>query len=229
MWFDDVSYDSWAALWRDYIRCGACSGIRTLTGSCPACGNSLHAGVPTLMRTKHGSERIITETFAGAEGRYEDWIYLIMLQREWQRPLTDQDRFLNIADTKRPSPRAVIVLIFWTYFETRIDRLMSEALRELPIFVRDDLLKRYSSVSARMERLFKIAFSSTYLTDLEDLGFGEIASLLSRVQSARNAFSHGKPEAISDALVNDLIATLKREHEGWIAVFNKRVAHKSSH
>ena len=34
---------------------------------------------------------------------------------------------------------------------------------------------------------------------------------------------HGHPEAIDDALVEELVAGLKDEHEGWIAVFNRRL------
>ena len=43
------------------------------------------------------------------------------------------------------------------------------------------------------------------------------------VQKCRNRFTHGHPEAIDDALVEELVAGLKNEHEGWIAVFNRRL------
>lgn len=33
---------------------------------------------------------------------------------------------------------------------------------------------------------------------------------------------HGNPEAIDDTLVRDVVTGLKDEHEGWIAVYNKR-------
>ena len=50
------------------------------------------------------------------------------------------------------------------------------------------------------------------------------------LHQSRNRFTHGHPEAIDDVLVEELVASLKDEHEGWIAVFNKRLyeARKSS-
>ena len=66
-----------------------------------------------------------------------------------------------------------------------------------------------------------MVFSTTYWVDLNDLGYGKVAALLGRVQKCRNRFTHGHPEAIDDALVEELVAGLKDEHEGWIAVFNK--------
>jgi len=180
------------------------------------------------MRMSDGSEHQIMPAFMGGEGRYEDWVYLIMLEREWLRPLTDADRFLNVAESSRPSARAIVVLVFWTYFETRVERLFREALRELPIAVTEDLLRRYASVGARLDRLYKIVFSTTYSADLEDLGFGAVSKLLVRVQQRRNDFAHGKPEAIDDSLVTDLVMALKDEHESWIAVFNRRAVRTSA-
>ena len=69
-----------------------------------------------------------------------------------------------------------------------------------------------------------MVFSTTYLADLNELGYGGVAQLLRRVQKARNRFAHGHPEAIDNALVEDLVAGLEDEHEGWIAVFNRRVS-----
>lgn len=59
-----------------------------------------------------GREVEIAPAFAGAEGRYEDWVYLKVLEREWKRPLADADRFLDISEPHRPSPRAVIAIVF---------------------------------------------------------------------------------------------------------------------
>ena len=85
------------------------------------------------------------------------------------------------------------------------------------------LLERHSSVGARMDRLYRVVFSSTYRGDLNDLGYGRVAALLKKVEQHRNRFIHGHPEAIDDALVKDLVVGLKDEHEAWIAVFNKRL------
>jgi hypothetical protein len=99
--------------------------------------------------TINGEEMVIHPTFAGAEGRYEDYIYLQMLQREWERPTAEFERFSHFADSEHPSARAALVLLFWGYFETRIERLHRTAMRALPKRVLDDQLRRYSGTIAR--------------------------------------------------------------------------------
>jgi hypothetical protein len=223
MWFEEFTDGkSWATLWCGYIRCG-CGGIQPTNSPCPACG----AAIPSdwlIVCHEDGSEDRVPCAFMGAEGRYEDWVYLQMLEREWLRPITDADRFLNIAEGSRPSARSIVILVFWTYFETRVERLLRETMRDLPSTVMEDLLRRYASVGSRLDRLYKILFSTTYWSDLKELGYSEVASLLERVQQRRNEFSHGHPEAIDDALVTEIIAGLKDEHESWIAVFNRRMS-----
>ncbi len=160
----------------------------------------------------------------GAEARYEDWVYLRMIEREWKRPLTDIDSLSDIPESKRPTARAALVLIFWIYFETRIDRLFREGMGHVPEAIQKDLLRRYATVGARLDRLYKIVFASTYWSDLMELGFENVVTLLQLVQMRRNEFAHGQPAAIDEKLITDLVAALKDEHEAWIAVFNKRVA-----
>jgi len=160
----------------------------------------------------------------GAEGRYEDWIYLQMLQREWDRPAADFDRFAHFSKDEQPSARAALVLLFWGYFETRLERLLRSAMRSLPISVLEDALQRYSSVGARLDRLYRIFFGLTYFDDLIACGYEEVAKLLRNVHTRRNEFAHGKPQAINDDLVTALVSGLKAEHEAWISVFNRRIA-----
>jgi len=162
----------------------------------------------------------------GAEGRYEDWVYLKMLEREWKRPLTDADQFSAIPSSKRPAARGVIVLLFWSYFETRVERLLRDSVRNIPGSIAEDLLRRYSSIGARLDRLYRILFATTYWLDLADLGFAPVSELLQQVQQSRNAFAHGQPEAINEALVLNLVGALRDEHESWIAVFNKRATQR---
>jgi hypothetical protein len=88
----------------------------------------------------------------------------------------------------------------------------------------DVLLHRYATVGARLDRLYKIVFASTYWSDLIELGFENVAKLLQLVQKRRNEFAHGQPAAIDERLITSLVAALKDEHEAWIAVFNKRAA-----
>ena len=223
MWYESLPSDrSWSSLWSEYIRC-ECGGIRTFEGQCPACGVDLPNPELAVVYDTDGKEYRVPPVFAGGEGRYEDYVYLMILEREWLRPVTDADRFHSIPEGHRPSARAIIVLVFWTYFETRIERLFRETAQALPKNILEDLLSRYSSVGARVDRLYKIVFSTTYWKDLDDLGYSNVSTLLKHVHTCRNSFVHGQPEAIDDALVEKLIEGLKDEHKSWIAVFNRRI------
>lgn len=223
-WFSQLGKDdSWARLWSGYITC-KCGGIRRHGETCSACQSPMPKYEGRTIQLEDGTEQYIPPAFAGAEGRYEDWVYLIMLEEEWFRPITDKARYMSISENSRPSPKAVIVLIFWTYFETRIDRLFKTMFDGLPEAISADLLQKYSSVGSRLDRLYKIAFGTTYWADLEELHFAPVADLLKRTQQSRNAFMHGHPEAINDSLVEELILALKDEHESWVSVFNRRKA-----
>ena len=222
LWYESLSDDqSWVSLWSGYVRCG-CGGICSTETQCPVCGEDPPNLDWVVVRDTDGNEYRVPPVFHGAEGRYEDWIYLRMLEREWLRPV-EADLYDSIPDDNRPSARAIVLLVFWSYFETRIERLFTETGEAVPEKVMDHLLDRYSFVGARMDRLYKVVFSTTYLADLNDLGYSKVAVLLRRVQKCRNRFTHGHPEAIDDALVEELVAGLKDEHEGWIAVFNTRL------
>ena len=173
------------------------------------------------MRDTEGKEYRVETATAGAEGRYEDWIYLRMLEREWLGP--QPELYDVLPENHRPSALAIMVLVFWSYFETRIERLFRETARAVPDKVMDHLLERHASVGTRMDKLYRVIFSTTYPADLNGLGYGQVAALLKRVQESRNRFAHGHPEAIDDALVEALVAGLKDEHDGWVAVFNERL------
>ena len=228
LWHEALpSGKSWASLWSDYIICGRCGGIRLLEGACGVCGDPLPSLEPQVARLADGREIQVTAAFAGAEGRYEDWVYLKMMEREWKRPVLDSDRFSGISSNDGPSPRASIVLLFWSYFETRIDRLLRAGLQEVPQRLLDDTLRRYSSIGARMSDFYRIAFGSTYKEDLEEVGHGQVWLNLAKIQERRNLFAHGQPQAIDDALVRAVVEMIKVEHEAWIAVFNKRAARTS--
>ena len=114
------------------------------------------------------------------------------------------------------------MILFWSYFETRIERLFREALREMPTRILDDTLRRYSAIGTRLNDFYRVAFDSTYRKDLEEVGHGEMWPHLSNIQERRNQFAHGQPQAIDDDLVKSVVEKLKVEHEAWIAVFNKR-------
>ena len=221
-WYESLPADqSWFSLWSAYVRC-VCGGIRPLEGPCPVCGKDAPHPDWVVVRDADGTELLVPPVFAGADGGYEDWVFLRMMEQEWLRA-TEADLYASIPEDHRPSARAIIVLVFWTYFETRIDRLFRETGRTVPRQVMAHLLDRYSGIGNRLDRLYRVVFSTTYRADLSDLEYGNVAALLKRVEACRNRFVHGEPEAIDDSLVDALVAGLKDEHEGWIAVFNRRL------
>jgi hypothetical protein len=184
--------------------------------------------VPSIEVEIDGVKQLIPSAFMGAEGRYEDYVYLAMLEREWKRPLGDADTFLTSSHDHGPSPRAAIGIVFWAYFETRIDRLVSEAMYALPDSVREYLLSSNSTISARLKRLYRTLFRTTYWADLDMLGYRPVTEFLRDVQRRRNRFAHGEPAAIGDDAVKRIVEMLEQEHHGWIAVFNLRAARRSA-
>lgn len=198
-WYESLPEGrTWDWLWFEYVRCG-CGGIGLPEGICSACGKRPSAMTSEMLPYKVGGEPSVRETFMGSEGRYEDFVYLQMLEREWARQ--DLDLYESIPEGNRPSARAIVVLVFWTYFETRIERLFRQTAWNVPPKVLEHLLERYPMVGRRITHLYKLVYSTTYLADLNAEGYGRVAELLRRVQEARNSFAHGQPRSIDDALV----------------------------
>ena len=219
LWYESLLDDqSWFSLWSAYVRC-ACGGIRSLDGPCPVCGAAPPRPEWMVVCDADGTEVRVSSALMGADDGFEDWVYLRILEREWLGPV-ETDLHASIPENHRPSVRAIIVLVFWTYFETRIGRLFRQTASAVPDQIMAHLLERYSGIGDRQDRLYRVVFSTTYRADLSDLGYGDVAALLKRVEGCRNRFMHGEPEAIDDLLVEELVAGLKDEHEGWIAVFN---------
>ena len=222
MWVDDLDPGkSWASLWTGYVLCGHCRGIRQLDRDCPVCQDPSPSLEPQTVVLSHSAEIQVCPTFAGAEGRYEDYLYLQMLEREWKRPVLETDSALYGGAGRSPSPRAAIVLLYWTYFETRMERLLRAGMEGTPASLVEDALDRYASIGARMDRLYRVVFGTTYGADLAEVGQATVWNYLCQLQKQRNAFIHGDPGAIDDALVTQVVQELKNEHEAWIAVFNK--------
>ncbi len=161
MWYEQLPKDkSWSGLWSGYTICGRCHGIRAVSGACGVCGDPPYDAKPYLVRDEKGKEFLVHPAVTGAEGRYEDWVYLQMIEREWKRPVLQEDRFPGSSPDAGPSPRASIVILFWSYFETRIERLLREGLRAIPSRILDDTLRRYSAVGTRLNDFYRVAFDS---------------------------------------------------------------------
>lgn len=219
MWFDDLPPGKgWSSLWHGLSLC-SCGAI-LLGDECSVC-HVKPCYTPIEIVDESGQRHSIPHASMGAEGRYEDWLYFDLMQREWLRPASAAAE--GMLQHKQISERAPVVLLFWTYFESRIERLVRLGLGQMSDALREDVLARYSSIGARMDRLYKLAFGTTYFDDLRAVNAGAIASLLADVQKRRNEFSHGQPAAISDDLASRVVAALKDEHLAWIAVFNRRI------
>ena len=75
---------SWSTLWSPY-ECCACGGTRASAAVCPVCEEPATEREWVTLRDADGGEVRVPPLVAGAEGRYEDWVYLRMLEREWLR------------------------------------------------------------------------------------------------------------------------------------------------
>src|ERR1700728_1057873 len=83
VWYEQLPHGkSWSSIWSDYTICGRCRGIRVFEGPCRICGDAPFSTEPTLIRDHNGKEYLIPSAFMGAEGRYEDWVYLGMMERD---------------------------------------------------------------------------------------------------------------------------------------------------
>ena len=185
------------------------------------CGATLPTGNQKIA-LPDGSEITVGLALMGGERAYEDYIYLSLLQREWNRMQRDMQTLDQPRHTTDISLGAPVVLIYWTYFETRIDRLWADALRDLPSPLSKDLLSRYSSIRSRLGSFYKTVFNTTYYADLECFGYADLAGFLSHLMEKRNRFAHGDPRSINDELAEKVVRLLKREHEAWIAIYNHR-------
>lgn len=222
MWFESLPQGSnWTSLISDYVLC-RCSGIRTIDLACPVCGSGPYDISPQIFVDSTGAIHEVRPAFPGAEGRPEDYQLLTLMEREWRRP--PQESASESWLTGGMSNRATLVLLYWTYFESRMIRLVDIGLRGLPLGVGGDLSARYDSVSSHMKQLYQILFGVSYLEDLIAVKAESIGGHLARVQDARNRFVHGEPGAISDQLVETVVKKMKLEHDAWIAVMNRRIA-----
>ena len=79
-----------------YVRC-ACGGIRSLEGQCPVCGEDPPSPDWVVVRDADGTELRVPPTFMGADGGFEDWVFLRMLEREWLRPV-EPDLYASIPE-----------------------------------------------------------------------------------------------------------------------------------
>lgn len=62
-----------------------------------------------------------------------------------------------------------------------------------------------------MDRLYKLVYGTAYFEDLRVIDAAPIINLLSEIQKRRNEFVHGRPDAITNELIENLVSVLKEE------------------
>ena len=144
--------------------------------------------------------------FMGAEGRYEDYIYLAMLEREWKRPDVNHD-WLD-GNPNRAAPlvsccnRSSLLELF-----RDANRAPSAAwLQGGPLAVDrrhpEPVRRRRSSSRPALPR----AFRHDLRARSRRRGSADIWAFIVGVQERRNAFAHGNPRSIDDATVLSVIS-----------------------
>ncbi len=224
MWLDDLKPgDSWMGVWYAVSHCDKCHALMR-SGPCPVCGDTIDSSPQRVVI--NGVERTMPHVTQGAIA-WSTYVLLQLMQREWERPLVERDFFGSMPAEKRPSQRLAIVILFWTLFEGLMDKFIDAGLADLPDGVREDLLRRYGTIGSRLDRLYRLTWSTTFWEDLRNLGFGTEADHLKNVQKRRNDFVHGNPESIDDGLVQVTVEHLQTVQQGWIAVYNLRCTRRS--
>jgi len=205
----------WATGFVSMVHCRECNALYAEGGQpCPVCRHCLDLSPVQVL--VDGKEYTLPVALQGAI----PWSIAVLLDQiraEWERPVTKGSRFSG-----RASPKLVIVVLFWTLFEVMMERFFESAFADLPGELGEELLQRFSSIGSRLDRLYRRRWGITFWNDLATAGFPEVAEHLKIIQERRNAFIHGNPEVIDDALVQETLKRLVDVQNGWIALFNKR-------
>src|ERR1044071_1465456 len=151
-WIDDLKGDKWTKVWRNKIYCGNCVGIIDAkdASNCTFCGHDYHS-VTYKIPTASGEEEV-PAAFMGAIPMTAHLV-LNLMQDEWNRP-THREAL----DTRffKTSPKAIIVILFWTLFENLISDLLKHGMNKLPKPVSEHLLKKHQNISDRLDNLYPV-------------------------------------------------------------------------
>ncbi len=218
---DFSDWNFWWDPWKNHIRCGYCGALAELPRPCPVCQVEFSDDREIEIEIGGKKKTILRTAHAGALN-WSQYALLTMMHRDWTRPLSPEAALHNV------SPRALVVLVFWTFFESLMDWFYVAAMAELPLGFGRDLLSRHSAIGARIDRLHRVLFSCKYYADLKIVGGERIALHLERLQRSRNDFIHGNPEAIDDDLVIKTVHLFSEFCEVWIRSFNLRCAKRPS-
>ena len=225
MWVEDLEPGQpWTGVWHNLISCGNCRSLFCAGPGalCHVCGWDCRERQEMQVHILKSGEAVAVPPIMMGAIDWTTFVLLGLMQREWERPQSPGDRFDSLPPEKRPAQRLAIVLLFWSLFEHLMERFFEDTTRELPIGVRGDLLKRYSSIGSRLDRLYRVLFAVSFHDDLTRLGYADVSAHLMHVHGRRNQFVHGDPESIDDAVVHAAVKQLPRVHEAWIALYNAR-------
>jgi hypothetical protein len=217
---DPSDFTWWWNAWNKLIRCAKCRALIDASNPCFVCGSD-YSNLPDLEITVQGKTLKVPQSLQGAID-WSEYVLLKLLHREWVRPMGIPDPFDGMPDPARPSQRLAIVLLFWTYFEALMQRLYESGMENLPAPIREDILKRYNFIGARMQRLHHLLFNCTFAEDLSRLGYSTVAEHLAQLQKVRNDFVHGKSSSITDDIVAQTVEFFPAFQRGWVCVFNAR-------
>jgi len=206
------------APWRGLSHCYECNALQDGL-ACPICGHRIEPETQSILID--GVERAVPQVIT--QGAIPWSAYLLLEQIK-----VEAGRGAPIERNARIAQRFTVVLLFWTLFEMLIDAYFRAAFADLPGDLGAELLRRFPNIGGRLDTLYKRTWQTTFWSDLAEQGYAKEAELLKQVQKARNAFVHGDPEAIDDALADDVIAHLEAIQRAWIGLFNLRCTGRSN-
>jgi len=129
MWFDDrAPGKGWSSLWHGLSLC-SCGAI-LVAEECSVCDAKPDCA-PIEIVDESGRRYCVPPASMGAEGRIEDWLYLDLIQREWLRPASAAAE--GMLRHRQVPERAPVVLLYWTYFESRMERLVRLGLDQMAV------------------------------------------------------------------------------------------------
>jgi hypothetical protein len=218
MWLENLEPgESWMGVWKALFRCDQCNGLIS-DHVCPLCGYG-HKTREVEFKNADGAIVKIPQLTVKGALEWSTYSFITLIQREWERPIIEEEAAVIY---KNVPQKLMIVVLFWTLFENLMERFFTDALKSTPKNIAADLLRRYSGIGARLDRLYKIVFNVTFREDLELIGYEHLYKHLKILQDKRNDFMHGNHEAINESLINETVKHFQDVQYVWIQLYNKR-------
>lgn len=215
--------NNFTEFWYGKIHCNECMAIFN-SEECPVCKQKIKPRIVEYI-DQSGNKIKVSSALMGAID-YTVFSLLRLIQREWERELTNEDIFNGIEDEKKPSQKLIIVILFWSLFESLMDTFFEHAMYLLTENIKKDLLKRYFSIGIRLDKLYPLLFETNFSKDFISVSNENLYLLLIEIKKIRNEFIHGNPEAITDEIVNKVINNLVPIQKAWIDLYNLKCTRK---